>query len=188
MKKSEKIEVRLSHEEKLALAQMAEDEGRSVSELIRGLIDRYMSLHKDRLPQKPKWGRLALMGLGGLLIGHLGTYFMVQSHSHLEVYQLGAFIQNTSINVAITRTEGEETTFIVPNPKGDITISAKVRKGDGILSVVEVSLCQMKDTTCELIASPELTFNSEQASMIRFQHDEDEISLHLSPPRRDRKT
>ena len=43
MKKTEKIEVRLSHEEKTALTTLAEQEGRTVSELVRGLVERYMS-------------------------------------------------------------------------------------------------------------------------------------------------
>jgi len=50
MKKTEKIEVRLSHEEKTALANLAEQEGRNVSELVRGLIERYMTLSNTRLP------------------------------------------------------------------------------------------------------------------------------------------
>ena len=40
MKKTEKIEVRLSHEEKTALTELAEQESRSVSDLVRGLIER----------------------------------------------------------------------------------------------------------------------------------------------------
>ncbi|WP_371397055.1 ribbon-helix-helix protein, CopG family [Fretibacter rubidus] len=44
MKKSEKIEVRVSLDEKQKLSDIAESEGRSVSELIRGLIERYMAL------------------------------------------------------------------------------------------------------------------------------------------------
>ena len=80
MKKTEKIEVRLSHEEKKALANLAEQEGRSVSELVRGLIDRYMTLSNTRLPQKMAWPKIAAIAIGGLLLGHLGTYAMVVMH------------------------------------------------------------------------------------------------------------
>jgi hypothetical protein len=184
MKKTEKIEIRLSHEEKVSLSKLAEDEGRSVSDLVRGLIDRYMSLHRDRLPQKPRWGRMALIGISGLLIGHLGTYFMVQAHSHnhFEIYQLGARIQSSFIEVPITRTEGEVTKFVLPNPNGDINLTAEVKKGSGILSEVEVTLCQMLDARCKEIASPKLTFNSQRHSIIQFVEGDNEISLTLAPP------
>jgi len=80
MKKTEKIEIRLSHEEKTALTNLAEEEGRTVSELVRGLIERYMKLTQTRLPAKIAWPKIAAIAVGGLLIGHLGTYAMVVMH------------------------------------------------------------------------------------------------------------
>lgn len=80
MKKTEKIEVRLSHEEKTALTALAEQEGRSVSELVRGLVERYMTLSTTRLPSKIAWPKITAIAIGGLLLGHLGTYFMVIAH------------------------------------------------------------------------------------------------------------
>jgi len=46
MKKTEKIEIRLSHEEKAGLSKLAEEEGRSVSDLVRGLIILNLYIHK----------------------------------------------------------------------------------------------------------------------------------------------
>lgn len=183
MKKTEKIEVRLSHEEKASLSQLAENEGRSVSELVRGLIDRYISLHTDKLPLKTRWGLLSAMGIGGILLGHLGTYFMVQSHSRLEIYQLGVEIQNSSLSVPITRTEGEISEFILPNALGDIYIKTLVQQGSGELSTVQVTLCQMLGEACEEIASPILSFNSQKISRLQFGDDKKSlVNLSLSPP------
>ena len=64
MKKTEKIEVRLSHEEKTALTTLAEQEDRSVSDLVRGLIERYMSINTTRLPRKMPWLYLGRLRLG----------------------------------------------------------------------------------------------------------------------------
>ena len=61
MKKTEKIEVRLSHEEKTALTTLTDQEGRSVSDLVRGLIERYMSINTETLPRKTPW--LKFMGI-----------------------------------------------------------------------------------------------------------------------------
>lgn len=179
MKKTEKIEIRLSHEEKAGLSKLAEEEGRSVSDLVRGLIDRYMSLHKDRLPRKTRWGLLSAIGIGGILLGHLGTYFIAQSHSHLEIYQLGVRFHDSTISIPITRTEGETTHFILPNPAGDIKLRADVKKGDGILSVVEVSMCQIQGAQCQDIAKPKLTFNGKETSRLRFNYGEKDIELSL---------
>lgn len=87
MKKTEKIEVRLSHEEKLDLAALAQSEGRTVSELIRDLITRYMSLTTQRLPSKKPWGLLAGMIIIGVLAGHLLTYAYTQHHAGLDHHQ-----------------------------------------------------------------------------------------------------
>ena len=82
MKKTEKIEVRLSHEEKTALTILAEQEGRTVSELVRGLIERYMALNTTRLPRKIPWVKVIsiamAIAIGVLLLGHLiGIYALV---------------------------------------------------------------------------------------------------------------
>jgi len=76
MKKTEKIEARLSHEEKTALTELAEQESRSVSDLVRGLIERYMSINTTRLPQKTPWAKFVAIAVGGFFAGHLATYFI----------------------------------------------------------------------------------------------------------------
>ena len=44
-KLTDKIEIRISHTEKARLSELATDEGKSVSELVRGLVRRYVDLN-----------------------------------------------------------------------------------------------------------------------------------------------
>ena len=81
MKKTEKIEVRLSHEEKTSLTNLAEQEGRSVSDLVRGLIERYMAINTTRLPHKTPWLKFGAIAVAGFFAGHLATYIFAKSHN-----------------------------------------------------------------------------------------------------------
>lgn len=73
MKRTEKIEVRVSQEEKDTLTQLARQEGDSVSGLVRGLIDKYMALNTASTKRRlPKW-QLAGLLIGAVLFGHLST-------------------------------------------------------------------------------------------------------------------
>ena len=60
-KKSEMLEVRLSHPDKLALQEKAADEGRTVSDVVRGLISSYLS--QDAARSKPSLFMELLMAI-----------------------------------------------------------------------------------------------------------------------------
>ncbi len=68
MKKSEKIEIRISLEEKEKLGRLAESEGRTVSELVRDLASKYALLNMPR----PR-ARMPYMAALGFLCCGLGT-------------------------------------------------------------------------------------------------------------------
>lgn len=73
MKRTEKIEVRVSQEEKSTLTNLAKQEGESVSGLVRSLIDKYMALNAASTKRRlPKW-QLAGIIIGAALFGHLTT-------------------------------------------------------------------------------------------------------------------
>ena len=67
MKKTEKIEVRVSHEEKARLSGIAERRGVSVSELIR----EQMAEDIGTLPRVPKWPGYAAVAAGALALAAL---------------------------------------------------------------------------------------------------------------------
>jgi len=79
MKKTEKIEIRLSHEDKERLNRIAESEGRTISQIVRGLIDRYIDLNsanKERgvsVKDKAKWGIFGAL-LSALIFVPLSFY------------------------------------------------------------------------------------------------------------------
>ena len=60
-KKSEMLEVRLSHPDKLALQEKAADEGRTVSDVVRGLISSYLT--QDAARSKPSLFMELLMAI-----------------------------------------------------------------------------------------------------------------------------
>lgn len=80
MKRNEKIEIRVSQEEKTRLAELAQQEGESVSGLIRGLVGKYVSLNSPSTRRRlPKW-QLAALLLFAALIGHGLTLIPVHLH------------------------------------------------------------------------------------------------------------
>lgn len=80
MKRTEKIEIRVSLDEKETLSKLAQQEGDSVSGLVRGLIDKYMALNMASTKRRlPKW-QLAGLVIGAALFGHLATAAHIVFH------------------------------------------------------------------------------------------------------------
>lgn len=80
MKRTEKIEIRVSLDEKETLTKLAKQEGDSVSGLVRGLIDKYMALNAVSTKRRlPKW-QLAGLLITAALFGHLATAALVVFH------------------------------------------------------------------------------------------------------------
>jgi len=187
-KKSEKLEIRLSYEEKQELASVAETEGRTVSDLVRGLIRRYMKVTRGRLPQKKSWLKWAGIGLAGLLIGHLGTWAYTQSHRHDDpaIYNLSALIGNSSLNTPILASDGYNTEIVLADKEGDIKIKLNVEDKNSSLSILRADICQQKENICENIASPILHFNPDSHAAIHINDGEGkDLEMVLYPPRKD---
>ena len=74
-KKSEKLELRVTYEDKERLQQLAEAEGHSVSELVRSVVRRYLDLNTSTRVIKRGWvpavGAVALALAGGVMLGSL---------------------------------------------------------------------------------------------------------------------
>ena len=184
MKKTEKIEVRLSHEEKTALTTLAEQEGRSISDLVRGLIERYMSINTTRLPRKFPWLYFVGIGLVGFFAGHMATYLIAKSHNHAPIYDMRVEVGTDGISFPLLAKAGQAPEFIIPSKDGDIGISPHVVQQPGALTSVTITLCRQTDATCENIAEPKLQFNPNRQSSIRFQSDDgQDIFMNLYKPK-----
>jgi len=80
MKRTEKVEIRVSLEEKQTLSNLAKQEGESVSGLIRGLVEKYMALNTASTTRKlPKW-QIASGLIAAVFAGHLLTAAAVHLH------------------------------------------------------------------------------------------------------------
>ena len=189
MKRTEKIEVRLSHEEKQSLSQIAEGEGRTVSDLVGALIERYVGSNVDRLPPKPRWALWGSLVAGGLLIGHLGTWGFMQSHKSPSIYTMD-FIMRIgdekpfSISAPIVAEDGYRSELVIPGREHMIRLTASVSEQSNELSFLSVHICKMGDSICETIATPKLNFNPTAAAAIEFGTEGvEEIFITVVPPR-----
>jgi len=186
MKKTEKIEVRLSHEEKTSLTELAEQEGRSVSDLVRGLIERYMSINTSRLPNKKPWILISAIALGSFFAGHLMTYFIAKSHNHAPIYDLRVEVGSDGISFPLLARIGKAQEFIIPSKDGDIRINPNVEQQPDSLTSVTISLCREAENACENIAAPTLQFNPNRQSSLSFKSDAGQdifMTLHKPKPR-----
>lgn len=188
MKKTEKIEVRLSHEEKTALTTLAEQEDRSVSDLVRGLIERYMSINTQSLPRKTPWVKFGAIAVAGFFAGHLMTYFIAKSHEHVPVYSLNVRMDfDDSITIPILKQAGQSDEFVIPHKSGDVLVKTKVTDATDDLTTLEIELCRKIKTDCEIVASPTLKFNPNRDASLGFKDaDDTEIMIFLTPPKRDK--
>ena len=76
MKKSETIEIRIDHKTKLALQDKANAENKTVSEVLRKKIERYLNPRQPRLPARLK---NAVLVLTGLMAGLFGSAIIIPS-------------------------------------------------------------------------------------------------------------
>jgi hypothetical protein len=187
LKKTEKIEVRLSHEEKTALTKLAEQEGRSVSDLVRGLIERYMAINTTRLPSKTPWMKFIGIAVCGFFAGHLATYLIAKSHDHPSVYSLKVSVDYEGITVPLVKQAEQTDKFLMPRPDGDVLVKTKVTQAPNSLAVLDIELCRKINTGCEVIATPNLKFDPERIAGLSFKDEKGKpVSIALIPPKRDK--
>lgn len=198
-KKSEKVEIRLSYEEKQDLLAIAESEGRTTSELVRGLISRYIKLSTTRMPDKRLWRRFAplgaAIGLGAFFLGHLATAAYTKSHNHAHkldnIYSMHLGMRPNGpqenvvpvIKVPIVARDGYQTEFQIPQNNGDINISVSVYEPSTEPAILDLTICKQSGIKCETIANPKLYLNPSEQTSIEFGTEGfHEISIRIDPP------
>ncbi len=101
MKRTEKIEVRVSLEEKQTLSELAKQDGDSVSGLIRGLVEKYIALNAANTTRKlPKW-QIAAGLIVAAFIGHALT--LLPMHLHERGHQSADITPTYWVHGAIGR-------------------------------------------------------------------------------------
>jgi len=187
MKRNEKIEVRLSHEEKQSLSELAEGEGRTVSDLVRGLIERYVSLNTARLPQKPRWALWSGLVAAGLLVGHLGTWGVIRGAGNIksvsqefDVYELSMGFTQTLSNgqlsgqnfgSSIVLKNGFKDNYLIEREGSDYKVVSKVYRAENDVTRVGIKVCVVTAVDCEEIANQLLTIVAPQPASTAIVSD-----------------
>jgi len=182
MKRNEKIEVRLSHEEKQSLSELAEGEGRTVSDLVRGL-----SLNTARLPQKPRWALWSGLVAAGLLVGHLGTWGVIRGAGNIksvsqefDVYELSMGFTQTLSNgqlsgqnfgSSIVLKNGFKDNYLIEREGSDYKVVSKVYRAENDVTRVGIKVCVVTAVDCEEIANQLLTIVAPQPASTAIVSD-----------------
>lgn len=163
MKKTEKIEIRLSHDDKERLSKIADNEGRTISQIVRGLIDRYLDLNSAMITRKTSKKALIATGISSGIIGLLfGSVLAIKGPiaSKLRADQTSQPVYSKAVTI---RYPGSYTvTFSIPlkdgystrqdvemgdvgNAQHDISVRAK----DGEIYSVNITACIKKPSAAE---------------------------------------
>ncbi|GAB5459481.1 MAG: hypothetical protein Hens3KO_25110 [Henriciella sp.] len=95
MKKSEKVEIRVSVDEKQTLARLADLEGTTVSELVRNLVRKYVAINTNAATKKPSLLISSALLVAGALIGAVLVGFPL-SNSSGDYYFVEGMIEDSA--------------------------------------------------------------------------------------------
>ena len=170
MKRTEKVEIRVSFEEKQSLMHLAKQDGESVSGLIRGLVEKYIALNSARTTRRlPKW-QIAAGLIAAAFIGHALT--LIPMHLHERGHERGhenakADFARYMVHGAVDKSAfgvgvhvNDTTKDIIMNKQTDTPIHIKLSYKDkseqgGVLSV----------SICELVGPEQLCENAFERDM-----------------------
>ncbi len=158
MKRTEKIEVRVSLEEKQTLTQLAKQDGESVSGLIRGLVEKYMALNAASTTRKlPKW-QIAAGLIVAAFIGHGLTLIPLHLHERghqsarasTPVYMVHGAIDNSAFGVGIQADDSTKEFTINRESDNPVRIKLAFKPNSDAGGILRVSVCEMDiDAACE---------------------------------------
>ncbi len=158
MKKSEKIEIRISFDEKEKLTQLAESQGQSVSELVRGLARKYAQLNMPR--PRPKMSRLHMAGLifCGLAMGTGATfsYFDVRNPNAEASYMVHGTIGDHGFGFPLEHTNGKVNVVALNEAEGGYDIHVSIKRDGDNKKITAVYICQKVADECEDFAQADL--------------------------------
>ncbi len=154
MKKSEKIEIRMSFEEKEKLTQLADSEGQSVSELVRGLARKYAQLNMPR--PRPKMSRLHMLGLVlcglGLGAGASFSLFDVKLPGQNFDYHLAGEIEGYLFGLDINNSSNWRENLRIGSSLNQFEIEVS-NLNDRDQELLRVDVCRPIENECKFLKS-----------------------------------
>lgn len=158
MKRTEKIEVRVSLEEKQTLSELAKQDGESVSGLIRGLVEKYMALNTASTTRKlPKW-QIAAGLIVAAFIGHGLTLIPIHLHERghqssrasAPVYMVHGAIDDAAFGVGIQADDSTKEFTLNPESENPVRIKLAFKANSDDGGILKVSVCETGiDAQCE---------------------------------------
>ncbi len=180
MKKTEKIEIRLSHEDKERLNKIAESEGRTISQIVRGLIDRYMDLNsasgvkKTPLKEKLIWGFMGALITIPVTLGtislHLRNTKPTSSHQFsVMMWPAGGGVHSGGIGVPII--DGFHESFELHSEETKTRFTLSLTENDFAQYKLGIEICLLEEKSCQPLTGTSLSFDSNSAAETTI-HDE----------------
>ena len=175
MKKSEKIEIRISFDEKEKLTQLAESEGQSVSELVRGLAKRYAQLNTPR--PRPKMSRLHMAGLVlcglGLGAGATFSYFDVRSPGSETTYMVHGTIGDHGFGFPLEHTNGKVNVVTLDEGEGGYIIHVAIKPDGDNQKMTAVHICHKTEDAFADFAQADLKLSGGLTPSVWQDNSED---------------
>lgn len=151
MKRTEKVEIRVSQEEKQTLTDLAKLEGESVSGLIRGLVEKYMALNAASTARKlPKW-QIAAGLIIAAFIGHGLTLIPMHLHERghatakvdIARYMVHGAIDNSAFGVGVHKNDPTKDFIINRQTKTAVHIKLSFKDQSDKGGMLSVSICEL---------------------------------------------
>ena len=169
MKRSEKIEIRMTLTEKENLAKLAQQQGESVSGLIRGLVDTYMTLNTPTTHRRlPKWQIAGLIALSAL-IGHAITWLpgrsdrMAEGPVQAPVYYVHGVLDDNAFGLSVEPSDPNQTVALTDDLH--VTLSLRLDTPVGPSLWVSFHDCPVADG-CEAYREVEVGLSGSSPSVI----------------------
>lgn len=166
MKKTEKIEIRLSHDDKERLNTIAESEGRTISQIVRDLIDKYMDLNSARKSkqvstlEKMKWGIAGAVCSALLFIPFVlnkGPTAHAPIMKNTEIILWPSEGMHTIARFSFPLKDGfSETTEIHADEKLSFEISTQSSLVANDRFKVHFEFCEVKENACDFATGTDL--------------------------------
>ncbi len=190
MKKTEKIEIRLSHEDKERLSRLAENEGRTISQLVRGLIEKYLELSPTNIRRPVPKKTLFLSSLVSGLIGFALSYGLVKNKSTAHSTTEPRVVKNVRISydnawsvLAVPLLEDYEIEHSVQyGTKAELSIKIALHKNEYGQYPASFVFCLRQSNQCEEMAKAELILDAQTKTEINLlSKDNHNISIAARP-------
>jgi len=157
MKRTEKVEIRVSLEEKQTLTQLAKQEGESVSGLIRGLVEKYIALNTASTTRRlPKW-QIAAGLVAAAFIGHALTLIPMHLHERghqsagtsAPIYMVHGAIGRAAFGVGVSEKQPIQSVNIRDGNGADIIVKLAFEPSADGSGILNLKICETEpDEEC----------------------------------------